>query len=94
MQGVEAVNAVLDHDAKSPAPVISIKENQIQNTPLRDAVALTKSVSQAIHDKDFAKAMGLRDAEFKEYYSAYLNTASADHRKMKLPENKVRILFL
>ena len=91
LQGVEAVDAVLHHDAKSPAPVISIKENQIQKTPLKEAVDLTKSVSQAIHERDFAKAVSLRDTEFREYYSAYLNTASADHRKMKLPKEKVRL---
>jgi 6-phosphofructokinase 1 len=54
-----------------------------------EAVQATKEVTAKIHAKDFAAAMTLRDAEFKEYYHAYLNTATPDHPKMILPEGKV-----
>lgn len=59
-------------------------------TPLMEAVQATKDVTEKIHAKDFEAAMTLRDAEFKEYYHAYLNTATPDHPKMILPEGKVR----
>ncbi|OJJ36092.1 hypothetical protein ASPWEDRAFT_109997 [Aspergillus wentii DTO 134E9] len=88
LQGVEAVRAVLDMKAESPSPVITIRENKILRTPLMEAVQDTKNVTQHIHDKDFAAAMTLRDAEFKEYHFAYLNTSTPDHPKMILPENK------
>lgn len=74
----------------SPSPVITIRENKIMRTPLMEAVQATKDVTEKIHAKDFAAAMTLRDAEFKEYYHAYLNTATPDHPKMILPEGKVR----
>jgi 6-phosphofructokinase 1 len=90
IQGIEAVDAVLEHNPESPSPVITVRENKIERTSLTEAVRLTQRAAQAIKDKDFASALSLRDTEFKEYYSAYLNTTSIEHRKMKLPEEKVR----
>ncbi|KAJ5548262.1 hypothetical protein N7513_005496 [Penicillium frequentans] len=88
LQGVEAVRAVLEMSPQSPVPVITIRENKIMRTPLMDAVQATKDVTAKIHAKDFDAAMNERDAEFKEYYHAYLNTSTPDHPKMYLPENK------
>ncbi|KAJ5633441.1 hypothetical protein N7490_009780 [Penicillium lividum] len=88
LQGVEAVRAVLEMTPQSPVPVITIRENKIMRTPLMDAVQATKDVTAKIHAKDFEAAMNERDAEFKEYYHAYLNTSTPDHPKMSLPENK------
>ncbi|KAJ5281986.1 hypothetical protein N7478_007358 [Penicillium angulare] len=88
LQGVEAVRAVLEMSPQSPVPVITIRENKIMRTPLMDAVQATKDVTAKIHAKDFDGAMKERDAEFKEYYRAYLNTATPDHPKMALPEGK------
>lgn len=88
LQGVEAVNAVLDATPETPTPVITIRENKIERSNLMEAVALTKSVTEAIKAKDFDKAMRLRDVEFKEYYNSYMITTSTDHPKLKLPEDK------
>jgi 6-phosphofructokinase 1 len=87
---VEAVRAVLDMTPESPSPVITIRENKIMRTPLMDAVKATQEVTSHIKNRDFATAMTLRDSEFKEYHYAYLNTATPDHPKLALPENKVR----
>lgn len=88
LQGVEAVRAVLDMSPESPSPVITIRENKILRTPLMDAVKLTQHVTAKIQAKEFAAAMAERDAEFKEYYDSYRNTATPDHPKMKIPEHK------
>lgn len=88
---------MLEMNADSPSPVITIRENKIMRTPLMDAVKETQEVTQKIHDRDFAGAMVRRDAEFKEYYHAYLNTSTPDHPKLHLPEGKVdklRISFV
>lgn len=89
LQGVEAVRAVLDMQPDSPSPVITIRENKIMRTPLMEAVKETKRVTAHIHAKEFDKAMTLRDAEFKEYHRAYLNTATPEHPKLSLPDTKV-----
>lgn len=89
LQGVEAVRAVLEMTPESPSPLITIRENKIMRVPLMDAVKYTKEVTGLIHAKDFAKAMALRDPEFKEYHHAYMNTATSDHPKMVLPVEKV-----
>lgn len=89
LQGVEAVRAVLDIKPGMPSPVITIRENKIMRTPLIEAVDMTKRVAAFIERKDFDGAMALRDSEFKEYYFAYRNTATPDHPRMLLPENKV-----
>ncbi|KAJ6112367.1 6-phosphofructokinase eukaryotic type [Penicillium capsulatum] len=88
LQGVEAVRAVLEMGTQSPSPVITIRENKIMRTPLMEAVQATKDVTAKIHEKNFEAAMTERDAEFKEYYHAYLNTATPEHPKMILPEGK------
>ncbi|KAJ9317731.1 hypothetical protein DTO271D3_1829 [Paecilomyces variotii] len=88
LQGVEAVKAVLDTTPTSPSPVITIRENKIERTPLMEAVKLTKKVSALIESKEFSKAMDLRDAEFREYHHAYINTATPDHPRMMLPDDK------
>ncbi|KAF2457848.1 phosphofructokinase-domain-containing protein [Lineolata rhizophorae] len=92
LQGAEAVNAVLEATPDTPSPVICIIENKIVRKPLLDAVALTKSVAEAIKAKDFAKAMQLRDAEFGEYHSVYrISTAAELPALMLPPEKRMRI---
>ena len=88
MQGVEAVNAVLEATPSTPSPVITIRENKIERSNLMEAVKLTQSVGEAIKAKDFDRAMMLRDVEFKEYYDSYMITTSTDHPKLRLPEEK------
>ncbi|KAM5434642.1 6-phosphofructokinase, alpha subunit [Microsporum ferrugineum] len=88
LQGIEAVKAVLDAKPGSPSPIITIRENKIERTSLVEAVRVTKSVSEAISNKDFATAMALRDSEFQAYHRAYINTTTPHHPKLLLPETK------
>ena len=88
MQGVEAVNAVLEAKPDTPSPVITIRENKIERSDLMECVKMTKSVAAAIEAKDFDLAMRMRDVEFKEYFDSYMITTSTDHPKLKLPEDK------
>ncbi|KAK4982062.1 6-phosphofructokinase, alpha subunit, partial [Elasticomyces elasticus] len=88
LQGVEAVKAVLEATPDTPSPVIAIVENKIVRKDLMEAVRLTKEVATAIEAKDFAKAMSLRDAEFTEYWNAYLTTTLTEQKGMQLPEDK------
>ncbi|KAF2268104.1 6-phosphofructokinase [Lojkania enalia] len=88
LQGVEAIKAVLDATPETPSPVICMIENKIVRRPLLEAVAQTKEVAKAIENKDFARAMELRDAEFHEYYRAYQITTAAEQPELMLPEDK------
>ncbi|KAK5163671.1 hypothetical protein LTR04_002363 [Oleoguttula sp. CCFEE 6159] len=88
LQGVEAVKAVLDAKPDTPSPIIAIIENKIVRKPLLEAVKLTHEVADAIGAKDFARAMGLRDAEFAEYHAAYMITTQTDNSKTLLPPEK------
>jgi 6-phosphofructokinase 1 len=94
LQGIEAVKAVLEASPTSPSPVITIRENKIERSSLVDAVRITKSVAEAIGNKDFDTAIKLRDSEFKDYHRSYINVATEHHPKMVLPEQKVRSLPL
>ena len=87
LQGVEAVNAVLESTPDTPSPLIAINENKITRKPLVESVQLTKSVAEAIHSKDFKKAMQLRDSEFVEHLDNFMAINSADHIEPKLPEH-------
>jgi len=88
LQGVEAVSAILDATPDKRTPVITIRENKIERSDLQECVELTKSVAEAIKQKDFAKAMKLRDVEFKEYFDSFKLTTSTNNTALRLPEEK------
>ncbi len=89
LQGVEAVEAVLDATKETPTPVIAVIENKIVRANLREAVQATHEVAKAIEAKDFERAMALRDAEFAEYHRAYMTTTAVDQPGLRLPKEKV-----
>ncbi|KAI9320079.1 6-phosphofructokinase [Dichotomocladium elegans] len=70
-QGVEAVRAILAAKPDTPSPVIGMSENRVTSTPLMEAVELTHEVAKAIHAKNFARAMELRDPQFAEEHNAF-----------------------
>lgn len=88
LQGVEAVEAVLEATPDTPTPMIAIIENEIVRAPLMEAVKATHEVARAIEAKDFERAMSLRDAEFAEYYNAYMTTTATDQPQLKLSKEK------
>ncbi|KAI4108485.1 MAG: hypothetical protein L6R37_001089 [Teloschistes peruensis] len=88
LQGVEAVEAVLDATPETPTPVICVIENKIVRQPLMKAVEDTHAVAKAIEAKDFNRAMKLRDAEFAEYRNAYMTTTATDQPEMRLPADQ------
>jgi 6-phosphofructokinase 1 len=95
LQGVEAVNAVLDATPTTPTPFIAINENKITRKPLVQAVEDTKQVAKAIEERDFDRAMGLRDTEFSDFYNSYMTTTTTDiDDSLKVPTEKVRLTCL
>ncbi|CAI5759733.1 unnamed protein product [Candida verbasci] len=78
MQGVEAVKAVLSLTPETPSPMIGILKNKIVRYPLVDAVKQTKAVATNIENKDFDKAMSLRDANFYDAYKYYKSISYYD----------------
>lgn len=93
LQGVYAVKTILEATPESPSYIINIHENKIDRTPLMEAVALTHTVSNAIENKDFAKAMELRDPEFKDYYASFQAITTPYEERPLLPVEKVSYLF-
>lgn len=95
LQGVEAVNAVLDSKPGSASPIITISENKILRKSLVESVKLTKSVASSIAAKDFDKVLSLRDPEFIEHYQNYLAINAADHYEPQLPiEKRLKIAIV
>ncbi|KAF1826070.1 6-phosphofructokinase [Dissoconium aciculare CBS 342.82] len=88
LQGVEAVNAVLEATPETPSPVICMVENKIVRKDLMQAIKLTKQVAEHIEKKDFDSAMKGRDAEFEEFLQAFNITTQTDNEQTLLPENE------
>lgn len=88
LQGVDSVKAVLEMTPETPSPLIGILENKIIRMPLVESVKLTKSVATAIENKDFDKAISLRDTEFIELYENFLSTTVKDDGAELLPANE------
>jgi 6-phosphofructokinase 1 len=94
LQGVEAVNAVLEATPETPTPFIAITENKICRKALVQAVLDTKEVAKAIEAHDFDRAMSLRDTEFSDIYDSYMTTTTTDlNDAMRLPPQKVRYVY-
>ncbi|KAF7726269.1 6-phosphofructokinase, alpha subunit [Apophysomyces ossiformis] len=95
MQSIEAVDAVLESTPDTPSPMIGMSENKVTRGPLMKAVQLTHEVAKAIGERNFARAMELRDPQFAEEYDAYNATTILDDESIALPEHeRLRIAIL
>ncbi len=80
------MDALLEATPETPSYMIGLQENKITRVPLMDAVAMTKAVSKAIEEKDFDKAMSLRDPEFRESLAGFTATSTLYQEKVLPPD--------
>jgi 6-phosphofructokinase 1 len=66
--GYEAVMALLEAKPQDEPIVVGMKANRIIRLPLMECVEKTRQVSEAIHAKDYEKAMALRSSGFKDAF--------------------------
>lgn len=85
LQGVEAVEALLEAKPETPSYVITIRENQVTRTPLMEAVKQTQLVAHKIETKDFDGALALRDPEFDECLRSFWYASKVADEEGKLP---------
>ncbi|CAO3608042.1 unnamed protein product [Mucor hiemalis] len=88
VQSLEAVDAVLESTPETPSPMIGMTDNKVTRFPLMKAVQLTHEVAEAIGQKNFARAMELRDPQFAEEYEAYNATTILDDDSIVLPAHE------
>ncbi|BEJ12888.1 hypothetical protein CspHIS471_0300620 [Cutaneotrichosporon sp. HIS471] len=87
LQGVKAVDTLLEATPNTPSYMIGISENKITKIPLLEAVAQTKKVADAIEAMDFDLAMSYRDSEFTDMITAF-NISSSLPASERLPDDK------
>ncbi|KAI0783672.1 6-phosphofructokinase [Abortiporus biennis] len=87
LQGVEAVDALLESTPTTPSYMIGVRENKITRVPLMEAVKMTHAVTEAIKEKDFVKAMSLRDPEFCETLEGF-HATSVHESQPRLPHHQ------
>ncbi|TFK72895.1 PFK protein [Pluteus cervinus] len=91
LQGMQAVDALLEATPSTPSYMIGIQENKITRIPLVEAVVMTKAVSDAIKERNFEKAMSLRDPEFRESLEGFLTTSVFDSEPRLPVEKRMRV---
>uniref|UniRef100_UPI003AABBBF4 ATP-dependent 6-phosphofructokinase, platelet type-like isoform X7 n=1 Tax=Centroberyx gerrardi TaxID=166262 RepID=UPI003AABBBF4 len=69
--GVEAVLALLEASASTPACVVSLVGNQAVRLPLMECVQMTQEVQKAMDEKKFDEAVRLRGGSFENNLSTY-----------------------
>ncbi|XP_069565028.1 ATP-dependent 6-phosphofructokinase, platelet type isoform X5 [Brachyistius frenatus] len=69
--GVEAVLALLEASANTPACVVSLVGNQAVRLPLMECVQMTQEVQKAMDEKKFEEAVRLRGRSFENNLSTY-----------------------
>jgi len=52
---------------------------------------MTKDVAEAIHNKEFDKAMSLRDPEFRESLEGFIATSTLEPHPLLPPEKRIRV---
>ncbi|KAL1006726.1 hypothetical protein UPYG_G00075970 [Umbra pygmaea] len=91
--GVEAVLALLETTANTPACVVSLCGNQAVRLPLMECVQMTQEVQKAMDEKKFEEAVKLRGRSFENNLRTYKLLA---HRKLEseLPHSNFNIAVL
>ncbi|CAN9502805.1 unnamed protein product [Ophioblennius macclurei] len=69
--GVEAVLALLEASATTPACVVSLVGNQAVRLPLMECVQMTQEVQKAMDEKNFDYAVRLRGRSFENNLTTY-----------------------
>ncbi|CAL8277099.1 unnamed protein product [Lota lota] len=69
--GVEAVLALLEASATTPACVVSLVGNQAVRLPLMECVQMTQEVQKAMDEKKFDEAVRLRGRSFENNLHTY-----------------------
>ncbi|XP_026875810.2 ATP-dependent 6-phosphofructokinase, platelet type isoform X6 [Electrophorus electricus] len=91
--GVEAVLALLETTANTPACVVSLCGNQAVRLPLMECVQMTQEVQKAMDEKRFEDAVKLRGRSFENNLRTYKLLA---HRKpeSELPHSNFNVAVL
>ncbi|XP_065150793.2 ATP-dependent 6-phosphofructokinase, platelet type isoform X1 [Paramisgurnus dabryanus] len=91
--GVEAVLALLETTANTPACVVSLCGNQSVRLPLMECVQMTQEVQKAMDEKRFEDAVQLRGRSFQNNLKTYKLLA---HRKpaSELPVSNFNVAVL
>ncbi|KAM4606615.1 ATP-dependent 6-phosphofructokinase, platelet type [Polymixia lowei] len=91
--GVEAVLALLETTANTPACVVSLCGNQSVRLPLMECVQMTQEVQKAMDEKKFEEAVKLRGRSFENNLKTYKLLA---HRKpeSELPSSNFNVAVL
>ncbi|XP_028987125.1 ATP-dependent 6-phosphofructokinase, platelet type-like isoform X2 [Betta splendens] len=91
--GVEAVLALLEASATTPACVVSLVGNQAVRLPLMECVQMTQEVQKAMDEKKFEEAVRLRGRSFENNLSTYrlLSNRKADS---ELPHSSFNVAVL
>uniref|UniRef100_A0A6Q2XM54 6-phosphofructokinase n=1 Tax=Esox lucius TaxID=8010 RepID=A0A6Q2XM54_ESOLU len=91
--GVEAVLALLEASATTPACVVSLCGNQAVRLPLMECVQMTQDVQKAMDEKNFEEAVRLRGRSFENNLNTYklLSFRKADS---ELPHSSFNVAVL
>ncbi|KAI0293751.1 6-phosphofructokinase [Russula brevipes] len=91
LQGMDAVDALLEATPDTPSYMIGMQENRVHRVPLMQAVKMTKGVAEAIENRDFDKAMSLRDPEFRESLEGFIAASTLAQNPLLPPEKRIRV---
>ncbi|XP_014885283.1 ATP-dependent 6-phosphofructokinase, platelet type isoform X4 [Poecilia latipinna] len=91
--GVEAVLALLETTANTPACVVSLCGNQSVRVPLMECVQTTQEVQKAMDQKRFEEAVKLRGRSFENNLRTYKLLAHRKHES-ELPVSNFNVAVL
>jgi 6-phosphofructokinase 1 len=94
LMGYAAAEAVLNAKPDNEPVLIGIKGNRITQSPLMECISNTQAVADAIDNKDYEKAMGLRTGSFKDAWRTLMTFVRTLPRPLAPGQKRFRLAVL
>ena len=94
LMGHEAVNTILAAKPEDEPVVIGIRNNRMTHLPLMESVRRTLEVAEAIHAKDYERAISLRSSSFKDAFETFKTMVRALPHPVDPAKKRFRIAVL
>ena len=92
--GEAAVDEVLSATAETPARMIGMKGNRVTRLPLMECVEKTHAINEAIHERNFTRAMELRGRGYQECFHILRTMVRALPHSPKPDQRRLRLAVL
>ena len=94
LMGYEAVKTILSADPADDPVVIGIRDNRMTRLPLLESIQRTQAVAESIKNRDYERAMSLRNPSFSDVFRTLRTMGRAFPHPLDPDQKRLRIGIL